>query len=412
MHDWCAPEHEPLVLVEGHGALLRDSRGREYIDGNSSIWTNIHGHNHPHINEAIRRQLDRVAHTSFLGFTNPPAIELARAIVGLFPANTLSRVFYSDDGSTGVEVALRIADQYWRLLGSRRHRFVAFREAYHGDTAGAASLGAAAMFRNGATNWNFPALQVSNLAELEALPPAQAGEIAAVVIEPMVQGAAGIKIWPAGTFAALRKWCDGSGTLLIADEVLTGFGRTGRMFACEHDEAFPDIMILAKALTGGYLPLAITLVTDQIFSVFSNRAGTERTLYYGHSYTGNALACAAAKASLEIFEREGVLKSLAPKINALRDELAAVREIPAVSDIRQCGFIAGVELEPKEGDPAGAKLGAAVCLAARRHGLLTRPIRNVIVLMPPFCITLPQLRQAVQAIRLAIEEVCPAHAPA
>lgn len=410
MHDWCAPEHEPIVLVEGRGAILRDSRGREYIDGNSSIWTNIHGHNHPHINEKIHRQLDRVAHTSFLGFTNPAAIELAEAIVQLFPANTLSRVFYSDDGSTGMEVALRIVNQFWRLKGSRRDRFLAFEHAYHGDTAGAASLGAAAMFGNGGGRWNFPVTQVSSVAELEALPADVAAETAAVVIEPMVQGAAGIRVWPAGTLKAVREWCNRSKALLVADEVLTGFGRTGRMFACEHEAVFPDLMILGKALTSGYLPLAITLVSDEVFEPFCADSDRQRTLFYGHSYTGNAVGCVAAKASLEIFEKDNVLNSLAPKIEALRADLAELRELPWVADVRQCGFIAGVELHQSDVEPG--QLGAAVCLAARRHGLLTRPIRDVIVLMPPFCITEAQLRQAVQALKAAIFEVCAEPVPA
>jgi adenosylmethionine---8-amino-7-oxononanoate aminotransferase len=409
MHDWCAPGHEPIVLVEGCGAVLRDSRGREYIDGNSSIWTNIHGHNHPHINAAIRRQLDLVAHTSFLGFTNPAAIELARAIVQLFPANTLSRVFYSDDGSTGMEVALRMVSQYSRLKSSRRHRFIAFEHAYHGDTAGAASLGAAAMFGQQGWRWNFPAVQVSSVDELEALPADMIAETAAVVIEPLVQGAAGIRIWPPDTLKTVRGWCDRSGVLLITDEVLTGFGRTGRMFACEHESTFPDIMVLGKALTGGYLPLAITLVSEQVFQPFSEKTGRERTLFYGHSYTGNALGCTAAMASLEVFEREKVLEGLLAKITALRRELNELRSIPWVADVRQCGFIAGVELRT-DGQPG--HLGAAVCLAARRHGLLTRPIRDVIVLMPPFCITLAQLREAAQAVNAAIVEVCEQAVPA
>jgi adenosylmethionine-8-amino-7-oxononanoate aminotransferase len=406
MHDWCAPGHEPLVLVEGHGAVLRDSRGREYIDGNSSIWTNVHGHNHPHINAAIRRQLDLVAHTSFLGFTNPAAIELARALVQLFPPDTLSRVFYSDDGSTGMEVALRIVSQYWRLKGSPRHRFIAFKHAYHGDTAGAASLGAAAMFGQEGWRWNFPAIQVSSVDELKRLPADLITEAAAVVIEPLVQGAAGIRVWPAGTLKAVREWCNRSGALLIADEVLTGFGRTGRMFASEHEATFPDVMILGKALTGGYLPLAITLIREEIFEPFFGASSQEGTLFYGHSYTGNALGCAAAKASLEVFAKENVLEALATKIETLRAELNGLRELPWVADIRQCGFISGVELRRKDDGPGPGPLGTAVCLAARRHGLLTRPIRDVVVLMPPFCITLPQLRQAVQAIRAAIVEVC------
>src|SRR6266571_1268630 len=203
MREWCAAEHEPLVLVEGHGAVLRDSKGREYIDGNSSIWTNIHGHNHPHINAAIRRQLDRVAHTSFLGFTNPAAIELARAIVDLFPENSLSRAFFSDDGSTGIEVALRIAGQYWRLRNSRKHQFVAFKSGYHGDTAGAASLGAVAMFDFDVGHRNFPAIEIPDGTALEDLSAAEVAKTAAVVMEPLIQGAGGMRLWPSGTLRAV-----------------------------------------------------------------------------------------------------------------------------------------------------------------------------------------------------------------
>src|SRR5438105_9496732 len=321
MREWCAPEHEPLVLVEGHGALLRDSRGREYIDGNSSIWTTIHGHNHPHINAAIRRQLDRVAHTSFLGFTNPAAIELARAIVDLFQTDSLRRVFFSDDGSTGIEVALRIADQYWRLRNSRKHKFIAFKGGYHGDTAGAASLGAAAMFHIGPSHWNFPAMQVPTITALERLSPAEVAKIAAVVIEPLIQGAAGMRLWPSGTLRAVRKWCDRTETLLIADEVMTAFGRTGRMFAMEHEAVIPDMVVLAKGLIGGYLPLAITLLSEKFFVAFDGSFAEVTSLAYGHSYTGNALACAAAKASLEVFEKEGVLEALQPKIQHLNSAL-------------------------------------------------------------------------------------------
>jgi adenosylmethionine-8-amino-7-oxononanoate aminotransferase len=328
MPAWCAPEHEPLILVEGHGAWLRDSHGREYIDGNSSIWTNIHGHNHPHINEKIRQQLDRVAHTSFLGFTNPAAIELARAIVGLFRENTLTRVFYSDDGSTGVEVALRIADQYWRLRNSRRNQFIAFQHGYHGDTAGAASLGAAAMFQVGPSRWNFPAIQVPSIKALERISAPEVAKTAAVVIEPLIQGAAGMKLWPEGTLRAVREWCDRTGTLLIVDEVMTGFGRTGRMFAIEHESVSPDIIVLGKGLTGGYLPLAITLVTEELFSRFDGSVIEGKALAYGHSYTGNPLGCIAAKASLEIFEHDRVLEALRPKIEQMRLELGRLGGFP------------------------------------------------------------------------------------
>src|SRR5437899_7535043 len=404
MREWCAPEHEPLVLVEGQGAVLRDSRGGEYIDGNSSIWTNIHGHNHPHINAAIHRQLDRVAHTSFLGFTNPPAVELAQAIIGLFPDNSLSRVFFSADGSTGIEVALRIADQYWRLRHSRRHHFIAFQNGYHGDTAGAASLGAAAMFQIGPTRWNFPAMQVPNMKGLEALAPAEIAKIAAVVIEPLIQGAAGMRLWPSGTLRAIREWCNQTETLLIVDEVMTGFGRTGRMFASEHEGVIADMVVMAKGLTGGYLPLAITAISEKVFSAFDGSVAEGKALAYGHSYTGNELACAAAKASLEVFENERVLEALQSKIQYLTSALADLQKLPGVKEVRRCRFIAGIEIEES---PNGLRphLATAVCKEARRHGLLTRPLRNIVVLMPPLCITIDQLIKAVEALRVSIAAV-------
>jgi adenosylmethionine-8-amino-7-oxononanoate aminotransferase len=401
MREWCAPEHEPLVLVEGRGAMLRDSRGREYIDGNSSIWTNIHGHNHPRINTAIHEQLDRVAHTSFLGFTNPPAIKLARAIVDLFPQGTLSRVFYSDDGSTAIEVALRMADQYWRLRSSRRHQFIAFQNGYHGDTAGAASLGASAMFHTGLSRWNFPVTLVPSLQALERISATEHAKIAAVVIEPMIQGAAGMKLWSPGTLRNVREWCERTGALLIVDEVMTGFGRTGRMFAIEHEEVRPDIMVLGKGLSGGYLPLAATIVTEEIFSRFDGSFAEGKSLAYGHSYTGNALGCAAALASLEVFQTDAVLKNLQKKIEQMRSELERVGEVPIVAEVRQCGFIAGIELKERQ----DVDLAERVCIAARGHGLLTRPIRNVIVLMPPLCLSSSELTRAVEAIRLSILEV-------
>lgn len=421
MNAWCASDHEPLVLVEGHGAILCDSRGREYIDGNSSIWTNVHGHNHPHINAAVHAQLDRVAHTSFLGFTNPAAIELAAAIVALFPPNSLTRVFYSDDGSTGIEVALRIADQYWRLKNSRRHEFIAFQHGYHGDTAGAAALGAAAMFQIGPMRWNFPAKLVPDIKTLQRISATEAAKIAGVVIEPLIQGAAGMRLWPPGTLQAVREWCDRNGLLLIVDEVMTGFGRTGKMFASEHESVLGDIVVLGKGLTGGYLPLAMTLVTDEIFSTFDGSVTEGKVLAYGHSYTGNALGCAAAMASLEVFGKESVLEKLQPKIKQLNNELAKVRRLPAVYEVRQCGFITGIELkqtedvDPSTSLPAFAQgycgasrisLAAKVCLAVRARGLLTRPIRNVIVLMPPLCISSQQLTIAIEAIHDSIAEVC------
>lgn len=403
--DWNAPEHEPLVLVEGQGALLRDDRGREYIDGNSSIWTNIHGHRHPKIDAAIRAQLDRVAHTSFLGFTHPLAAELGRELVSLWPANTLTRVFFSDNGSTAIEVALKMAVQFWQQTGHpERTRFVAFSGAYHGDTMGASSLGGIATFHGRFSAWQFPAEHVTSLEELNAL---GAQTIAAVVIEPLMQGAAGMRLWPRGMLAELRQWCDAHGVLLILDEVMTGFGRTGRMFACEHEGVAPDFIALAKGLTGGYLPLAATLTTERIFEAFLG--GPERTLYYGHSYTANQLGCAAALASLAIFREERVLDELAPKIELLAQLLAELRaQQPFVTEVRQCGFMAGIELRrsAEEPFPPAQMIGAKVCVAARAHGLLTRPIRDTIVLMPPYCISEAQLRTAVNALAAAIKLIC------
>ena len=398
--DWGAPEHEPLVLVEGEGALLRDSEGREYIDGNSSIWTNLHGHRHPRIDAAIRAQLDRVAHTSFLGFTHPPAAQLARELVALWPADSLTRVFFSDDGSTAIEVALKMAAQFWQQSGqAKRTRFVAFTGAYHGDTMGASSLGGIPAFHGKFSAWQFPAEHVATMDDLAALDPTR---IAAVVIEPLLQGAAGMRLWPRGMLAELRAWCDATGVLLILDEVMTGFGRTGTMFACEREDVIPDFIALAKGLTGGYLPLAATLTTERIFSAFLG--GPERTLYYGHSYTANPLGCAAALANLAIFREERLLEKLRGQIAHFTRLLDGLR---ALGEVRQCGFIAGIELRQENGEPfPSARLtGARVCQAARKHGLLTRPIHDVVVLMPPYCITKAQLVQAVEAVALAVAEV-------
>ena len=402
--DWGAAEHEPLVLVEGEGALLRDSEGREYLDGNSSIWTNLHGHRHPRIDAAIRAQLDRVAHTSFLGFTHPPAAQLAQELVALWPADSLTRVFFSDDGSTAVEVALKMAAQFWQQSGRpERTRFVAFAGAYHGDTMGASSLGGIAAFHGKFSAWQFPAEHVASMGELRTL---ETGGIAAVVIEPLIQGAAGMRLWPHGMLADLRAWCDAQGVLLILDEVMTGFGRTGTMFACEQEGVVPDFIALAKGLSGGYLPLAATLTTERIFSTFLG--GPERTLYYGHSYTANQLGCAAALANLAIFREEQVLARLRGQIAHFTTLLAGLGALPWVSEIRQCGFIAGIEVRQENGEPFLPEwlTGARVCVAARKHGLLTRPIRDVVALMPPYCITETQLARAVEAVRLAVGEVC------
>jgi len=406
MRAWCSDGHEPIILVEGEGAVLRDSRGREYIDGNSSIWTNIHGHAHPKITGAIRDQLDRVAHVSFLGTTNAPAAELAGRLAGLFPPQTLSRVFFSDDGSTAVEAAMKMAVQFWQLGGvPERRRFVAFDQAYHGDTAGAASLGGIGVFHGRFAGHQIPVDRISDPGELDRLPH---GEIAAVVIEPLIQGAAGMRLWPAGLLRRLREKCDAIGALLVLDEVLTGFGRTGTMFACEQEQVIPDFLCLAKGLTGGYLPLAATLVTERVFSAFLGEFAEQKTFFYGHSYTGNALGCAAALASLDVFREERVMENLQPKIAAMSRLLDGLKRDPCVHEIRQCGFMAGIEVRDPKGQafPWQARTGGRICEAARKHGLLTRPVLDTIILMPPLCTSESQLRAAVSAIGQAIEEVC------
>ncbi|MDB6148826.1 MAG: adenosylmethionine-8-amino-7-oxononanoate transaminase [Chthoniobacter sp.] len=405
MREWCAPDHEPLVLLSGEGAVLRDSEGREYLDGNSSIWTNLHGHRHPKIDAAIRAQLDRVAHTSFLGFTNPPAAQLAAELVALWPAGTLTRVFFSDDGSTAIEVALKMALGHWRHRGKpERRQFVSFRGAYHGDTLGAASLGQIPTFRT-ASREGYEVVELADLSELEKVEPER---VAAVVIEPLIQGAAGMQLWPSGMLRELRAWTEQHGVLLILDEVMTGFGRTGTMFACEQEGVVPDLIALAKGLTGGYLPLAATLTRERIFESFLSDPDEDRTLYYGHSYTANQLGCAAALASLEIFREEKVLASLQPKIARFSELLAELADLPHVFSIRQCGFIAGIEVRRTDGTPfpPADRVGAQVCRAARACGLLTRPIRDTIVLSPPNCVTDAQLTSACSAISAAVAEIC------
>ena len=406
MRDWCGADSQPLLLAHGEGAYLFDADGRRYLDGNSSIWTNIHGHNHPRLNAALTAQLNQVAHTSFLGFTHRPAIELAECLLGLFPGGELTRVFYSDNGSTAIEVALRLALQYWSQNGQpRRDLIVAFDRAYHGDTLGAASMGGIPLFQRATHNVGYAVEQIGTLAELYMLPPETTARIAAVIIEPLIQGAAGMRLWPAGMLAELSQWCRQNDRFLILDEVMTGFGRTGRMFACQHEGVTPDFIALAKGLTGGYLPLAATLTSERVFEGFLGAPEEGRTFFYGHSYCGSQLGCAVALASLEVFEQEKTLAALPEKIAALSQELKQFEALPGVLGTRQLGLIAAIDLAP---DARGKSRAAAVCLAARRHGLLTRPILNTLVFMPPLCVTPAQIRAGISALAQAAAEVATA----
>jgi len=405
--DWVAGEPaEPLVLVDGEGVWLRDSEGRRYIDGNASIWTNVHGHKHPVINAAIVDQLDKVAHTSYLGFANPRASELAERLCGFFPRQSLERVFFSDDGSTAVECALKMAIQYRLQSGQpQRSRFIAFDQSYHGDTMGAASLGGVEMFFDRFRKFGFPVTHVGGMAELEALDQDLIDQTAAVIIEPLVQGVNQIHLWPRGMLTGLREWCDRHGIHLILDEVMTGFGRTGEMFACQHENVIPDFLCLAKGLSGGYLPLAATMVRGEIYRAFLG--GADKAFYYGHSYTANQLGCAAALASLDVFEQERTLEKLPGKIDLLAELLAELADkSPLVYEIRQCGMVAGIELREQGGnvfDPV-LRVGEKVSLLARNYELLTRPVRDTLVIMPPLSISLEEIKLIVTALTGALED--------
>ena len=400
MRYWMA--EEPVIIERGQGAHLWDTKGREYLDANASIWTNIHGHNHPRINAAIRTQLGKLDHCSFLGLSNVPAIELAEKLVQIAPRG-LSRVFYSDDGSTAIEVAIKMALHYWVHQGKpTRRRFVSFAGAYHGDTVGAVSVGGIDLFHAAYKPLLFDVERVADLEGLRETMRQKGSEMAAVIIEPLIQGSAGMRLWPKGMLEEVSRLCNEQGALLILDEVMTAFGRTGTMFACEQEAVVPDFLCLAKGLTGGCLPLAATLIRERIFTAFLGRYEEQKTFFHGHSYSGNPLGCAAALASVALFEEEETLIHLQPKIALLRDELRSFRKLKPVVDVRQCGFIGAVEVGPYLWE---ARAGVRVCQRARELGVLTRPVGNVIVVMPPFCVTTDELRRISDVLRQAIREV-------
>ena len=400
--DW--ENSEPLVMVEGEGVWLTDSEGRKYIDANASIWTNIHGHNHGVINDAIRDQLDKVAHTSYLGFANPRASELAERLVEFFPDDDLQRVFFSDNGSTAVECAVKMAVQYRMQTGdAERTHLIAFDQGYHGDTMGAASLGGVGEFFDRFRKFGYPVSHVRDMADLLSLDLSEINKTAAVIIEPLVQGVNQMHVWPKNMLLELRQWCDRHGVHLILDEVMTGFGRTGTMFACQQENVTPDFLCLAKGLTGGYLPLAATLVREEIYQAF--RGGAERAFYYGHSYTANQLGCAAALASLDVFEQENTLSRLPEKIKCLDELLTKMSYYhPQIYGVRQCGMVAGVELRDANGNsfPTTDRVGEAVSLVAREYGVLSRPIRDTLVIMPPLSISQEEIQVMCDGVSQAI----------
>src|SRR5947209_4053891 len=402
-------DEPPLVIDHAEGTNLYDTDGNAYIDGVSSLWCNVHGHRHPEIDAAVRSQLGRVAHSTMLGLSHEPAIELAERLLSISPPG-LTRVFYSDSGSTSVEVALKMAYQWWVQRGERgRTGFICLENAYHGDTLGAVSVGGIDTFHSLYRpflfdTWQSPAGDAERLAELLRR---HGDSVAAVLLEPLVQGAAGMLMQPPGYLRRVRELCDEHGVLLICDEVATGFGRTGRMFACEHEAVSPDLLCVGKGLTGGYLPLAATLTSERIYEGFLGRPDELRTFFHGHTYTGNPLACAAGIATLELFEREQTLELLQPKIELLARTLAhRIAILPAVAEVRQRGFMVGIELLCE--DPA-AGLGHQVALAARRRGAIIRPLGDVVVLMPPLSISEADLARLVAITASSIAEVAVGH---
>jgi adenosylmethionine---8-amino-7-oxononanoate aminotransferase len=442
MRDW--RKQDPIVIVSGQGAVLRDAQGEEYLDANSSIWTNLHGHRHPAINAAIIKQLGKIAHSSALGLANEPASLLAAKLVtlaGYAKTRKLKWVFFSDDGSTAMEAALKMAWQFAIRSGrSRKPKFLSLQSAYHGDTVGAMSLGHIDLFRKSHSGLLFKTDSVpapycyrcpfnrakperadarlyrrcnwectDGLEQKFAAQKKKGNPYAAFVFEPLMQGAAGMIAQPEGWLRSATRIARGHGALLIADEVLTGFGRAGPTFACQKESVGPDLMALAKGMSGGYLPMAATLATGQIFDVFLGRYDELKTFFHGHSYTGNQLGAAASLASLKLLESAKSIRARATLEKVLGDALQSLWKLPNVGDIRQVGLMAGVELvknwKTREPFPLRDRAGQRVCEAMARRGVLTRPVGNVIVLIPPFCTTPEQARSMVASLCESVEEL-------
>lgn len=426
MRDWL--QREPIVIARGKGAVLEDVHGRKYLDANSSIWTNLHGHNHPKINAAIKRQLRRIAHSSALGLANEPAALLAQELA---EAAKLQKVFFSDDGSTAMEVALKLSYESARR-GGLKPRFLSLEGAYHGDTVGAVSLGHIDLFHKSFGGLLFGSDKVMapycyrcpfNRARPERADAREyrkcnwecVGKVeqkfrkqsySAFVVEPLVQGAAGLIPQPQGWLRRVAEIARAHGAHLIADEVLTGFGRTGTLFACEQEGVRPDFLALAKGLTGGYLPMAATLTTQAVFDAFLGDYGEFKTFFHGHSYTANQLGSAAALASFKLLNTVASAQARRTLETNLRAELNQLWDLPNVGDIRQVGLIAGIELvrnwRTREPFDLREQAGSRVCEVMARRGVLTRPIGNVVVIMPPYCTTEKQTSQIFEALREGI----------
>ena len=422
-------ESDPLVIERGEGVRLFDVDGNSYLDGNSSLWLNIHGHNRPELNAAITDQLGRIAHSTLLGMGNVPAIALAERLAGITPAG-LTKVFYSDSGATAVEIGLKIAHAYWRRAGRpEKSGFLSFRNGYHGDTIGAMSVGGIDLFHDEfgpllfhverapyPHAYRYPGTEQecseASLAAVEKILDRKARELACVVVEPLVQGAGGMVTMPDGYLGKLATFCRKHDVLLLADEVATGFGRTGRMFACDHEGVQPDIMAIGKGLTGGYLPVAATLATDRIYDAFWGEHSEMKTFFHGHSFTGNQLGCAVALASIDLFESDGLVERVQASAAQVADRLKPVAELSHVGDVRQKGLMVGIELvedrKSKRSYPWAEATGARVCRRARDLGMITRPLGDVVVFMPPLVTSAEDLSAMISILHESIRGVAEA----
>ncbi|GAB6138686.1 adenosylmethionine--8-amino-7-oxononanoate transaminase [Halanaerobaculum tunisiense] len=429
MKEWVEKD-EQLIIERGEGIKLYDTEGNEYYDGVSSIWLNVHGHQKEELDQAIKGQLGKIAHSTMLGLANEPATNLAEKLVEISPQG-LNKVFYSDSGSTAVEIGLKMAFQYWQQLEEDfgpKDKFIKLTNAYHGDTIGSVSVGGIDLFHEIYKPMLFNSLKTPSpycyrcpfdeereecnftcIKELEKMMQERHQEVAALIIEPLMQGAGGMIAAPEGYLAKVRELCDKYNILLIADEVAVGFGRTGKMFACEQEDVNPDIMAVAKGISGGYLPISATLTTDKIYNAFYDDYETQKTFFHGHSYTGNPLAAAVSVANLELFEEEDILDQMPSKIESVIDKLVEFENLEHVGDIRQQGLMVGIELvenkETKEPYPWQEKIGVQVCMKAREKGMIIRPLGNVVVFMPPLCSTREQLVDMLDIIYECIEEV-------
>lgn len=417
---------EPIIIEEGDGVYLIDTEGRRYIDGVSSLWVTIHGHRVPEIDRAIKEQVEKIGHSTLLGITNTTSVELAKELIEICPKG-LTKVFYSGDGASAVEVAIKMAFGYWQHRGRpEKRKFVSLENGYHGDTLGAVSVGGIDLFHalykpllfetykapsyycyRCPLGKTYPSCGIACAKEIEKIFSEHHEEIAAVIFEPYVQAAGGMIVSPPGYIRQIREYCDKYDVIMILDEVATGFGRTGRMFACEHEDVTPDIMVLGKGMTGGYLPLSATIVTQDIYNAFLGEYEEFKTFFHGHSYSGNPISCAAALGNLEAFRKNKTLEKLQEKIEFLERELQEFKGLDHVGDVRNKGFMVGIELvedkETKTPYPLSMKMGWKVAGFAAQEEVLIRPLGNVVVLMPPIGISIEDLKKLIDVTYRAIK---------